>query len=661
MRGESKYHYVDLSLFPEEDDQLNPPPFQMNTADSSHDGNTQLPRSVQQGNMRTTVLGQLLLPQPTADTADFPSPSKLFTSQPFEGFSKFQRKDAQPYFTVTGEEKMDCHYLNTPLIRIRTAEMSPALRSALPASRLNLPGTLSSYLSLPVLGSHPNAQTGSASDAPLELPDIHSYLARTNYDRDVANSLSHLYRSYCIIVIDSFRFCREKPFFHHHSAFNGTMTVPVAKLLANENLAPWIQECDMRMYKKMIRYIAPLVTQLVPEVVWTMFERVSQRLVPHLVGAFEDKCPVHVVVAKIVPAARFCHLLNKLRSANTSANHVNAMLPEDQGRTQMWIDFVSLVDPEKVIEESMPPPECWNTAERLLANDLKKLVLPLEDQVVQSLERAHSNAFANFRARIQNEDFEDDAEAYDPALNALDRWIEWLERLPLYFPKHHPQCLINWHNAFWKSIMTQLGIGGAQSYQAWWYLEAFLSNMIVWLTQMEGFLMDEPQQKAMEEREKAKKRRDEMNQSNRGASSDRNDKLKRKRSNEDVGGEERSLSRNSNGSQHSGGEAGNEASRPQTAGGMAASMTGILDGTGDEHDFEELRNAEPLELPPIETTQKEIREDHQHAHDDSGIGMGEEGDGEEGENDLNLKGLKHPSESWILSDPADADGHVVVL
>src|SRR5271155_4137726 len=70
VRGESKYHYVDLSLFPEEDDQLNPPPFQMNTVDSSHDRKTQLPNSVQQGNMRNTALGQPHLPQLTADTAD---------------------------------------------------------------------------------------------------------------------------------------------------------------------------------------------------------------------------------------------------------------------------------------------------------------------------------------------------------------------------------------------------------------------------------------------------------------------------------------------------------------------------------------------------------------------------------------------------------------
>jgi regulatory factor X, other len=665
VRGESKYHYVDLSLFPEDEDRQNQQyqQYQMTTVglgDAMHDmhNSVPVPGGLQQTHVRSASMPQPILPQPPTDSADFPLPSKTYGPRPID-YDEDTLITREPTVASTKPSvKMDCHYLNTPTIRVRTSNMQIQLISALPAVRSNLPGTISSYLGLPSSTTHatflpPNSQT----DSPIDLPDIHAYLANSTYDRDIATSLSHLYRSYCIIVIDSFRYCREKPFFHHHSAFNGTMTVPISKMLANERLAPWIQECDMRMYKKMIRYIAPLVTQVVPAQVWNMFEHVSNRLVPHLVSAFEEKCPTHVLVAKVIPAARFCHLLKKLKAANTAANHAATMLVDERGRTQMWVDLLACVDPEKAIEDSMPPPECWSAAEGILSGDLKKLIAPASEDFARAAEQDPSSAFADFIAAtgrtggLMGSATGNEEAAFSP----LDSWIQWLEKLPLAFPKHHPQCLINWHNGFWKSIMTQLGIGGASTYQAWWYLEAFLNNMLGWLTQMEGLLMDETQQKDLEEREVSKRRQDEylevmernlrMDGSNEG-----NMNAKRKRSSEDEGGEERSASRASHTSQSSNGR--ETESRPQTA---MTSNTG-LDGAADDHELDDLGNGAPLDLPSIDTSPQ--KRQHQ-AHDDSGISLDVDIEGEVSGGEDQLKRLK--KEWGIMSDPADADGHVVVV
>lgn len=664
VRGESKYHYVDLSLFPEDEDRQHQQyqQYQVTTMSTANAAvrdvhhSVQVPGGVQQGHVRTTSMPQPILPQPPTDSADFPLPSKPYPPRPTDYDQDAQTASGPPVTSTKASVKMDCHYLNTPTIRVRTSNMQIPLISALPAVRSNLPGTVSSYLGLPSSTTHstfspPNSQT----DSPIDLPDIHAYLANTSYDRDIATSLSHLYRSYCIIVIDSFRYCREKPFFHHHSAFNGTMTVPISKMLANERLAPWIQECDMRMYKKMIRYIAPLVTQVVPEQVWNMFDHVSNRLVPHLVGAFEEKCPTHVLVAKIVPAARFCHLLKKLKAANTAANHAATMLVDERGRTQMWVDLLACVDPEKVVEDSVPPPECWSAAEGIITCDLKTLIAPADEELVRAAEQDPSSTFADFIATtggamgLMSPTMENE----EAALSPLDGWIQWLEKLPLAFPKHHPQCLINWHNGFWKSIMTQLGIGGASTYQAWWYLEAFLNHMLGWLTQMEGLLIDETEQKDLEEREVSKKRQDEyletMGRSLQMEGSNGTDG-KRKRSGEDVGGEERSASRASHTSQSSHGR--ETESRPQTA---MTSNTG-LDGAADDHELDELGNEAPLDLPSIDTSPQ--KRQHQ-GHDDSGISLDVDIEGEVSGGEDQLKRLK--KEWGIMSDPADADGHVIVV
>ena len=661
VRGESKYHYVDLSLFPEDEDrqyqQYQMTTMAMGDAMNEIHNSVQMPGGVQHTHARSMSMPQPILPQPPTDSADFPLPSKTYAPRPTNYDENDAQITSQP--TVTSNKpsaRMDCHYLNTPTIRLRTPNMQMPLLSALPAVRSSMPGTISSYLGLPSATTHTTfSPPNSQSDSPIDLPDIHAYLADTTYDRDIATSLSHLYRSYCIIIIDSFRYCREKPFFHHHSAFNGTMTVPISKMLANERLAPWIQECDMRMYKKMIRYIAPLVTQVVPEQVWSMFDHVSKRLVPHLVSAFEEKCPTHVLVAKIIPAARFCHLLKKLKAANTAANHAATMLVDERGRSQMWIDLLTCVDPERVVEESMPPPECWSAVEGIIGRDIKIMVAPADEDFVRVVEHDPSSAFTDFLAATSGTRglMGSTTDHEEVASSPLDGWIQWLERLPLAFPKHHSQCLVNWHNGFWKNIMTQLGIGGASTYQAWWYLEAFLNNMLGWLTQMEGLLMDETLQKDLEERELSKKRQDDylevterklqMEGSNMGNG-------RRKRSVEDVGGEERSASRASDTSQSSNGR--ETESRPQTA--MTSNTA--LDGAADDHELDELGNGGPLDLPSIDTSPQ--KRQHQ-AHDDSGISLDVDIECDVSGTEDRLKRLK--KEWGIMSDPADADGHVVVV
>jgi hypothetical protein len=618
---------------------------------------------------------------------------------------------------------MDCHYLNTPTIRIRTPNMSTQLLSSLPSVHSSLPATLSTYLGLPSSSSYAAPPPPSQSDSPIDLPDIHAYLAGTDYDYDIARSLFSLYRSYCIIVIDSFRYCKEKPFFHHHSAFNGTMTVPVAKLLANEKLAPWIQECDMRMYKKMIRYIAPLATQVVPEQVWAVFERVSTKLVPHLIGAFEEKCPLHVVVAKVVPAARFCHLLRKLREANTAANHVAGLLADDAGRTQMWVDLLAIVDPTRVIEESMPPAECWPSVDATLRHDFKTLVSPFPgEELVRFVESDLNNSFSAFLEPSSSTPGLLPADFDSPSTSPLDRWISWLSVLPSAFPSHHPQCIANWHAAFWKSIMSQLGLGGAQSYQAWWYLEAFLSGMFGWLTQMEGLLMDEAGQREADEKEALKRRQDERaERSLRRDSVDSGTLLKRKRSTDDIDGEERSSRSPSQGAapprlqhqqqtQQPDGttKAGHHRRRNNNA---ATGLDGAADTHPNDHavtstagdadadadaDLDLLATSAPLELPSIASTPARAalpmrrsprklptkpRPVSKHTpHDDSGIGLepgseavdadadadgapGKAGAGAgAGEAEADEQALRKLKREWFLSsDPVDPEGHVVVI
>jgi regulatory factor X, other len=682
VRGESKYHYVDLSLVPIEGNHMATyhPQQSLPRSDSQHNRNESLEDTnmIHNVNMRKDSSHEISVVPP--DTAEFPAPSASFGALSADLSTRY---NIYPPPTRTNG-KMHCEKSNAPLLRIPTSNMSLPLVACLPSIRSSLPATLTTYLGLPSSISHTSPSL-SQTEAKIELPNIHPYLADVHYDPPIADSLSSLYRSYCIMVIDSFRFCREKPFFHHHSAFNGTMTVPVAKLLAEPRLAPWIQECDMRMYKKMIRYIAPLVTQVVPEPVWAMFDRVSTRLVTHLVGAFDEKCPTHVVAAKVVPATRFCNLLKKLARVNQVANSVAPLLSEERTRSQMWADMVTLVSPERLLDESMPSPECWTAVERNLRDQMRALLTPLDEEALQPIEAEESTDWSQY---FINTPLSDEFNLTQPMNEgSLDRWIQWLERLPEAFEGHHPQCIIDWHTRFWDSILTQLGMGGAQSYQAWWFLKAFLCNMLGWMTQMEGLLLPESEQRRVEGVEKEKRIQDEgWSSSNhtRSTSLGSAPNLKRKRTDEDVGGDERAAMRSTSTDEAqymSRMRQTSDVNQTRTSASMEATSADEEEGEAHEMEKEDEMDHPPLELPSIETAALPKQPNHQ-AHDDSGISLdaeiedGTEGAGEaasandknnaaaaaDGEREKERLKQKRLRREWgILSDPADAMGDVVVI
>ena len=432
------------------------------------------------------------------ETADFPMP------QPDEE-AEFSFKASVAYEepSTKAPSRLCCLHANTGTVRIPTRSLTNALVATLPSALPHLPGTIASYAAMP----QPDlvSQQNSAEDAPVQLPDIAPYLANVDHDPSIAQSLYHLYRSYCTDVISSFRVCREKPFFAHYTAFNGKMTVPVSKLFNLECLAPWIQECDMRMYKQLARFTAPLVLQKIPDQLWSVFDNIAARLVRHVIGAFEEKCPVHVVVAKTVPAARFANLLKKLKAANASVRHMDALLEDGLRRTQMWLNLLEHVDPDVVLEESRPPVECLPYIQGVLKHDLRSLLDPEATELTLTAEEDMTSAYPVFLDEAST-DLPGvlSLDALDQSTDLLVKWVSWLQCLPQTFQEHHPTCMLGWHGRFWRSILHQLGAKSTQSFTEWWYAENFTTSLLSWMAEMQGLLMSEADQRHADTREAEK-------------------------------------------------------------------------------------------------------------------------------------------------------------
>ena len=375
------------------------------------------------------------------------------------------------------------------------------------------------------------------------------------------------------------------------------MTVPVQKLLAHPALATWIEACDTLMYQKMIAYVAPLTTQMVPKPVLDTFGRISTRLPKHIFDSFE-KQPRHVVQAKIIPATRFVHLLSRLPKVNAAAHTAANWLSIPDTRNRMWEEFVRMVDAQKLLEDAQIPAEGKTAAQNILKYDIRALLTPLDEHMPQyeagsfwsgATQPSHSHPHAMLPTHVG-----------DDTSHFLDRWIAWLLTLPSNFPNHAAKCIINYHNSFWRGILSDLGIGGATSFQAWWVVESFLSCMILWQTEKAGFMS--------------------LSASDSIQSHDDQSPF---------------LNPLVNG--HSNGQ-----SRPQTAGtGSSGRTEQSSNGAGNQVNG----------LPDIPSQRHHHQQHQTPLHDDSGISLGLDYEVETGKKWRDI----------TASDPADAEGDVVVV
>ncbi|RAL05602.1 RFX family transcription factor [Aspergillus ibericus CBS 121593] len=451
VRGESKYHYVDLTVI--EEKQQRPPPL-----------NPQLPSNVNSAaSVAESKPGETLqksvsvAPQPPADTAVFPSPTTSFT----------------PRFTANVPTSgCGCHSPSHP-----HADTSITLENV--ASKSGK--IIHQMLQLP------SSDSPAIDNESLQLPDISDYLP-ANTDAKIAAALAALYRSHCISVIDSFRYCKERNMLRYFSAFHGTLTVPVQKLLTHPNLAPWIKECDWIMYQKMIAFVAPLTTQVVPKLVLDAFSSISQRLTAHIADTFKAQ-PLHVSLARLIPAHIFCNLLKHMLDVNQSANAAAAWLCHPDNRNQMWFDFKTLVDPKEMISKANIPSCAERATEQILKHDVRALLTPVADM--------NPSAALPFYTRPDtDEDLQTPRNPVEPATgddyNFPDKWISFILNLPSVFPHHSTQCVIEKVDALWDCILRRLTLGGAQSFSAWWMTKVFFHEMMLWQAEKGGFMRYTP-------------------------------------------------------------------------------------------------------------------------------------------------------------------------
>ncbi|KAF1981024.1 hypothetical protein K402DRAFT_425728 [Aulographum hederae CBS 113979] len=439
VRGESKYHYVDLALLDEVPDRVE----RSQSRQGFHGRGMGITLDF------NTMTG-------SADTALFPNQDS------FNGTSQQLRMEPQDVKPTASRSYS----------KVFTAPNSRGSNNG----RSNTSTSYSQVLKFPPM----NYESQSDGEK-IELPDIMDY-APERTDEDAALALVALYRTHCTSLVDCVRFCKEKQFFKLFTSFHGTLTVPVQKLLAHEKVAPWIKECDYIMYQKMIRFVSQLTLQAVPPIVCNFLSLVSQSLHAHISKTFQGH-PVHVLEAKLEPATLFANLLYRMLRANQTAHAAANLLTTDECRDDMWTDWVRLINPVRIIESELP--ECeFDEVYNLLTSEIRMLVQPM--YVKSELEMGTPYEAAAHLAHTQGHNHSLDAEG------AVERISRFILGLSVRFPKASTRTLLDCISKVGSAIIRELVMGTGVSYNTWMITKTFVDEWSMWMAALGGFLDHKP-------------------------------------------------------------------------------------------------------------------------------------------------------------------------
>ncbi|KAK1504006.1 RFX DNA-binding domain-containing protein [Colletotrichum tamarilloi] len=432
VRGESKYHYVNFCLVDDQPDLREPEPH--------------IPLAISEPPRSQSFSAAPVKAQPAA--AVLPSPDA----------AKRPESPAQATHHTSRSHSFYSHPNVTSADHLNSSASKTSLQFSFPSEADEL-----------LL----------QSNEPLALPRMEPFLP-SGTDPDAAKSLSALYRSHCTSLVECVRYCKEKTFFHLYTSFQGTLTMPVQKLLGHPSLAPWIEECDFILYQRMLRIISGLTLQVVPKPVLDTLRGISERLVPHIREAFQGQ-PHHVIRAKEAPATIFAALLDRALRVNLTAHAAANMLSNPANRDQMYLDWITMVRVRKVAE--CVPTRGMDDLVNLLVTELRDLLSPMNvPWEVECLTVYGDIALRNGRQPGVES-------AGDPnGQNVLERWVGFLKSLPIRFPYASHTEIVYAVQRVGTAVMRDLTMAQGKSFGSWWVTKCWIDEMTCFLAEQGGFL-----------------------------------------------------------------------------------------------------------------------------------------------------------------------------
>ena len=325
----------------------------------------------------------------------------------------------------------------------------------------------------------PTRETAPPS-AEFQLPDIEPYLP-PGTDRDAVQSLLSVYRNHCLLVIDSFRYCKADKLCDSYKSMVGLLTVPGQKLLAHPSIAPWIKKCDWLKYQKMFPMLDMIILTQVPGKAMLQLENISLGLCSWISTFFHAQ-PQHVQDAMFGPAHVFKSLLDRFLRVNRSAVDVADILANPDNRDQLWRDWVNHVNPYHVLQNSLQE-HGHKRVLHMLTQEVRFLLTPMEDPQLALGDSlfADNGVRSDFQSMMLEQ-------GNTSSSQILHRLAKFIESIAPRFPGLNARSILNYIDIIGNNISRDLSFNGAPCLANWWRVRLFVDEMSYWLAEKGGFL-----------------------------------------------------------------------------------------------------------------------------------------------------------------------------
>ncbi|ODQ66448.1 hypothetical protein NADFUDRAFT_23243, partial [Nadsonia fulvescens var. elongata DSM 6958] len=297
------------------------------------------------------------------------------------------------------------------------------------------------------------------------LPPLSDYLEE-QVDPDTLETLTGLYKTHCLSLIDALRFMHVKKFLHLLTSFHGCLTAPVRRLLKLESILPWILSVDWAMYKEMVNMLSPLALQEIPLNVLNGLKSLSQYLPGQIKTTFANM-PQYFIDTKLKPAQAFASLLDRLTRVSELAVNAGKLLANPPDRDLMKNDWIKFVDSKMIIE-------------REVACGDEKLRKILDEDVVELLALSDvPKSGSNTIDRNEQKDSDDTNNV---------QWAEYLSALPARFPKVSARVFLLYMNAVFTAGLREIFLNGGGGFGAWMVVRCWVDEWMGWNAERGGFL-----------------------------------------------------------------------------------------------------------------------------------------------------------------------------
>jgi regulatory factor X len=296
-------------------------------------------------------------------------------------------------------------------------------------------------------------EKSSELEGPIGLPDIKPYLP-PNTDMDTADTLYGLYKSHCTSIFEAMRYVQINKLYALLTNFDASLTIPVLKLYCAPSMSSWIIASDTIMYQTIVKMLAKLALQEIPNAVLQQLKQVAQCYTEKLHISMK-KMPEKLVRSRLIISRHFAHLISRLVRVSETGQSANNVLSHTLDRKLMHDDWVKNVDVEQIASKELP---CDG-------DNFKRAVEVLRVKVPELLTKQDS----------EHESF-------------INEWGLFIASLPEGFEGIPPRLFLLCTSALLTSALREISLAGGPGFGGWWVVRCWVDEWIGWCAELGGFL-----------------------------------------------------------------------------------------------------------------------------------------------------------------------------